>query len=353
MSTTVRTVRGDIGASELGRTLIHEHLMVDATGGFWTPPEPWKAPYRDTKVSADVAWLLREDPFCCWDNCLLDDVDATVDELKHFLSVGGRSIVDPTCDGMGRDPKALLKISERTGLQVVMGAGWYLGHSHPEWVKKASVERLTDHLLEEFQHGADGTDIRPGLLGEIGISSDFTDDEERCLRAAARAQVATGVPLMVHLPGWQRFGHRVLDVAAEEGVRPEAIVLCHMNPSGIDPDYQVALAKRGAWLEFDMVGMGFYYANEDGQSPAPEDDAIAIAHLHRSGFAGRVLLSHDVFLKSMWIRHGGNGFGYINRFFLDRLVRHGIEREVVEAMIDVHPSAVFTAAAAIVREKVS
>jgi phosphotriesterase-related protein len=342
----VMTVTGPLAASELGRTLIHEHLVVDATAGHWTPPEPWKQRYRDAKVTPDIAWVLREDPFCCLDNCTLDDVDGVVDELGHFLAAGGRSVVDATCEGMGRDPAALVEISRRTGLNIVMGAGWYLSKTHPDWVKDASIDQLTEHLLHDFEQGPDDTGVRPGLIGEIGVSAAFTRGEERCLRAAARAQVATGVPLMVHLPGWQRPGHRVLDIANEEGVRSEAVVLCHINPSDGDPDYQASLAARGAWLEFDMVGMGFYYADQDGQSPSADDDATAIARLVDAGYARQVLLSHDVFLKNMWTRYGGNGFGYVPLLFLDRLVRHGIPRPVAEAMIDQHPTTVFEAAAA-------
>jgi len=342
----VITVTGPISSSELGRTLIHEHLFVDATAGHWRPPEPWKQRYRDSKVSADIAWLLREDPFCVLDNCILDDVDGVVEELGHFLDVGGRTVVEATNETMGRDPAGLVEVSRRTGLNVVMGAGWYLSSTHPQWVTEASVEQLTDHLLNDLLEGPGDTGIRPGIIGEIGVSADFVPAEQRCLRAAARAQVLTGLPLVVHLPGWQRPGHQVLDMVMEEGVRPEAVILCHVNPSDRDPEYQEALAARGAWLEFDMVGMGFYYADQDGQSPSPEEDAAAIARLVRAGFGPQVLLSHDVFLKSMWTRHGGNGFGYVPYLFLDRLVRHGVERTVADAMIDQHPAAVFDAAAA-------
>lgn len=347
--TDVITVLGPVPSTALGRTLMHEHLVVDASAGHWSPPEPWKAKYRDAEVSADIAWVLREDPFCCRDNCVIDDVDGVVEELEPFLAAGGRTIVDPTCEGMGRDPAALVEVSRRTGLQVVMGAGWYLSQTHPAWVADASVEQLTEHLLADVEHGPDGSGIRPGLLGEIGISADFTASEERCLRAAARVQRRSGLPLMIHLPGWQRHGLRVLDVTAEEGVAPEAVVLCHVNPSDGDPDHQLALAERGAWLEFDMIGMGFYYADQDGQSPSPEDDATAIARLVAAGHGGQVLLSHDVFVKAMWTRHGGNGFGYIPHLFLDRLVRHGVDRAVAEAMIDAHPAAVFEAAATTAR----
>lgn len=344
--TAVMTVRGPVPSSRLGRTLMHEHLTVDATAWVWQPPEPWKAALRDRPVTPDVAWILREDPFASVDNCRLDDLDGVVAEVTGFVEDGGRSVVDPTCRGMGRRPDALVEVSRRTGLHVVMGAGWYLGRTHTDAVRRASVTELTEQLLTEIRDGVDGSGVRPGLLGEIGVSAEFTDSEQRCLRAAARAQVCSGLPLMVHLPGWERFGHRVLDLAEAEGVDPKAVVLGHMNPSGHDADYQRTLAARGAWLEFDMVGMGFYYADQDGQSPSPEDDARAIARLVQQGHGHQVLVSHDVFLKTMWTRYGGNGFAYIPRLFLPRLRRLGVDAELTVALLDDHPRAVFEAAAA-------
>ena len=74
--------------------------------------------------------------------------------------------------------------------------------------------------------------------------------------------------------------------------------------------------------------------------------AAAIARLVARGEGERVLLSHDVFLKSMWTRNGGNGFGYVPRLFLDRLVRHGVDPQVAAGMLDERPAAVFEAAAA-------
>jgi phosphotriesterase-related protein len=226
-----------------------------------------------------------------------------------------------------------------------MGAGWYIGRTHNDAVRAASVQQLTEHLLVEVTEGVDTTGVRPGILGELGISADFTDAEERCLRAAARAQAGTGLPLMVHLPGWDRYGHRVLDTAEAEGVDPNAVILCHMNPSGGDTDYQRTLAERGTWLEFDMTGMGFYYADQAGQSPSPDDDARAVALLVDHGHAGRVLLSHDVFVKIMWTRHGGNGFSFVQRLFLPRLQRLGVDRATAESLLTDNPREVFTAAA--------
>lgn len=88
--------------------------------------------------------------------------------------------------------------------------------------------------------------VKAGIIGEIGVSADFTSEEEKVLRGAARAQARTGAPLEVHLPGWERLAGRILDVVAEEGGDLTRTILCHMNPSGRDPEYQIDLASRGA-----------------------------------------------------------------------------------------------------------
>ena len=78
---------------------------------------------------------------------------------------------------------------------------------------------------------------------------------------------------MVHLPGWFRLGHDVLDIVEEEGGDPRHTVLCHMNPSFADLDYQTACAARGAFIEYDMIGMDYFYADQQVQCPSDEEDA--------------------------------------------------------------------------------
>ena len=237
--------------------------------------------------------------------------------------------------------RCLRRFAEQTGLQIVMGSGWYLERFHPPGLPGTSEEQLVSELIAEF--GADG--IRPGVIGEIGVSPDFTAAEHKSLRAAARAQRETGVPLFVHLPGWQRRAHEVLDIVCGEcGVPPAAVVLCHMDPSGEDGDYQSAVADCGVWLEFDMIGMPFTYPGE-GTSPPPDDTAQAIARLIRSGHAARLLLSHDVFLKSMLTAYGGNGFCYVPTLFARRLSDLGVPGEIATDLFTVNPARLFEAAA--------
>ncbi len=336
--TAVRTVTGDVDSADLGLVLPHEHLANDVSTAFRPSPDPQLRALLDAPVSPDLAWLLSDHPYENADNCRLDDDAAMSADLQRFADVGGRTVVDLTPPGIGRAPGRLRALSEATGVQVVMGSGWYLQATHPPHVATSTADQLAAELVAEF---TSGHDLRPGVIGEIGVSPAFTDDERTALRAACRAQREVGVPLFVHLPGWQRRAHEVLDVVLDsEGVDAGAVVLCHMDPSGEDRAYQLAVADRGAVLEFDMVGMGFDYPGE-GQSPSPTGTAAAVAALVAAGHGDRLLLSHDLFLKAMLSRHGGNGLAYVPVVFADRLRRSGLDDDAVTALMTDNPRALF------------
>ncbi len=341
----VMTVAGPIPAEAMGVTLMHEHLLNDCRCWWHRPKDPARARLACDPVHPGILGELRMDPFVNLSNCTLDDERLAIAELASVVALGGRTVVDPTCQGIGRDPRALLRISQATGLNVVMGGGFYLQASHPERVRGMTAAAIADEIVQEAMVGVAGSGIRIGLIGEIGISADFTPEEEKSLRGAAQAQRRTGLPLMVHLPGWFRHGHRVLDVAAEEGAALHHTVLCHMNPSAADPAYQVALARRGAFLEYDMIGMDFWYADQGVQCPSDEENARAIIALIAQGCGDRLLLSQDVFLKMMLTRNGGFGYGYLQRHFLPRLRRHGATEAQITQLMVANPRSVFEALA--------
>jgi len=337
----VETALGPVAASSLGIVLPHEHILNDCRC-WWNPPrEPERAHLATARVHPDILSDLRMDPFACLDNCALDDEALAVAELLAFRKAGGATVVDPTCRGIGRNPGALERVSRATGLNIVMGAGYYLESSHPPCVAAMSAEAIAQEIEAEADDGVDG--VRIGLIGEIGVSGDFTAAEEKSLRGAARAQARTGLPLMVHLPGWFRHGLRVLDVAGEEGADPRHTVLCHMNPSFDDPDYQLACAARGAFIEYDMIGMDYFYADQGVQCPSDDQTAHAIAGLVAAGAGDRILLSQDVFLKMMLTRHGGNGYAFVLRHFTPRLRRAGVPEAAIRAMLTDNPRALFDA----------
>jgi phosphotriesterase-related protein len=339
----VMTVRGPVPVDQLGMTLMHEHIFNDCRC-WWHAPKTRERQYlAESFVCIEILGELRQDPFVNRHNITLDDEPLAIAELTAFAAEGGRTVVEPTCQGIGRDPRALRRVSEATGLNIVMGAGYYLGSSHPEKVAAMTAEQIADEIVREATQGVDGSDVKIGLIGEIGVSSDFTAGEEKSLRGAAQAQVRTGLPLMVHLPGWFRLGHRVLDVVAEEGGDLRHTVLCHMNPSHDDQPYQQELAVRGAFIEYDMIGMDFFYADQEVQCPSDEEAARAIVKLVEAGYTDQILLSHDVFLKMMLTRYGGNGYAYIPRHFLPRLRRHGLNEAILNQMMQDNPRSVFRA----------
>lgn len=345
---TVQTIAGPVDASELGMTLMHEHTTQDLSEALHPGARDFSFQLAGVKASAANAWLLREDPYSCADNCRLDDEDATAEELGHYARAGGRTLVDNST-GASRDPGALLRLARRTGLTIVMGSGWSLAHGNDHSLENESTERLASELVAEHRNGLplpDGSRTRPGIIGEIGVGPRFTRSEEMTLVAASIAQPQVGVPLLIHLPGWQRRGHDVLDIVLAQGVESSAVVLCHMDPSGKDRTYQRELADRGVWLEFDMIGMLCNFPGE-GQSPSVEDTAEAVHGLITDEHGPRLLLSHDVFLKGMWTRHGGNGYGFVPTAFLPRLVELGTPAAMARSLLTANPASLFRAAAAV------
>jgi phosphotriesterase-related protein len=335
------TVLGPVSTAALGMTLMHEHVLNNCRCWWNRPKEKARSRLACEPVNPGILGELRMDPFVNLDNLSLDDERLAAAELALAADEGCRTVVDPTCRGIGRNPEALVRIARATGLNIIMGGGYYLEASHPPALAAMSEDDIAAEITRDATEGVNGTGVRIGLIGEIGVSADFTPAERKSLRGAARAAHATGLPLMVHLPGWVRHGGRVLDIVEEEGADPRRTVLCHMNPSHDDPAYQEALAARGAFIEYDMIGMDFWYADQGAQCPSEEENARAIARLVARGFASHLLLSQDVFLKMMLTRHGGFGYAYLQRHFLPRLLRHGVPPSAIQTMMIANPCRLF------------
>jgi phosphotriesterase-related protein len=342
-ASTVQTVLGPVQPDALGVTSMHEHIFLDSTGAWPDTVTVGEArgELRDKPVTIEILGQLRVDPFASLDNMRLTDERVQAEEIQFFAAAGGKTLVDPTGRGNGRKVSSLKSVSERTGVNIIAATGWYLEPSHPPEVKKLPVPQLRDIMVEEVTVGIEGSAIRAGIIGEIGISREFTAQEERVLRASAQAQHSTGVPLMVHLPSCGQYGGRVLDIVAEEGGDLRSTILCHMSWEVDDLEYQERLLGRGCWLEYDMLGMDFFYPNDQDQAPCDRENIRAIASLVRAGYGDRLLLASDVFMKIMLRHYGGNGYDYVLRHFVPRLRRAGVAAEEVTALLVDNPRHVF------------
>src|SRR5829696_5997391 len=141
------TVLGALPAETLGITLMHEHILNDCRCWWHRPTGPERMHLATEPVNMGIIGELRMDPFVNVHNCALDDEPLAISELGAFASQGGRTVVDPTCRGIGRNPEALARISEATGLNIVMGAGYYLQSSHPPEVRTMSADAIADVIV--------------------------------------------------------------------------------------------------------------------------------------------------------------------------------------------------------------
>ncbi|MGN6753347.1 MAG: phosphotriesterase family protein [Intrasporangium sp.] len=339
--TTVMTVTGPVDSGDLGTTLTHEHIFNDVSS-WWTEthshgwdPEDFAA----HPVTMDILWDLKHDPFGNRPNLRLDDEPLAVEEVGRYASLGGTTIIDATGLGLGRDLARLQRVSRQAGVQIIAGTGFYLDGAQPEDVKGLAPEQIAEIIVRDVESGEDG--IRPGIIGEIGVSADFTPAERASLEGALIAQREVHLPVEVHLPGWFRRANEVLDLAEQHGVDPAHIVLCHMGPSGADLDYQEGLLRRGAWVQYDMIGMEVFYADQDVQCPSDEENATRLCRLAERGHLGRLLISQDIFVKSLLRRYGGPGYGHILQYFVPRLRRLGMTEADVHHLLTTNPRTLF------------
>ncbi len=339
--TQVMTVRGLIDSAELGVTLTHEHIINDVSSWWQASTSPGLDPHQfaEAPVTMDLLWDLKQDPFGNKDNCRLQDIEVAVAEVARFADLGGGTIVETTGLGIGRDLAGLREVSERTGVHIVAGTGYYLEGSQPDWLGSASEEEIAEVIRADLAAGEGG--VRPGIIGEIGVGQDFTPAERKSLAAACAVQTSTRLPMQIHLPGWFRLGDEVLDFVEQRGVDPNHVILCHMNPSGSDPNYQKHVMDRGAWVQYDMIGAELFYADQGVQCPSEEDTARYLTVLVEDGYIGRLLMSSDIFLKSLLRCYGGPGYAHILQYFLPRLHRHGLDQAAGQQLTITNPRRIF------------
>jgi len=305
----IMTVNGAIPKEALGVTTPHEHALIDISNqypGDRTPQNPgWTE-----KVSRKYYDRLMKDPYALCDNLRLDDRETAIAEVARFAKAGGKTFVDVTTPCIGRDVRFLKRLAEKTGLNVVAACGFYTADAHPARIASMGVEEIADELTGEILVGIDGTDVRAGVIGEIGTSQTLYDAEIKVLRAAAVAHGRTGTPVMVHLNPWAKHALEVIDILESGGVAPERICLCHLDVL-LDLDDMRAVLKRGAYVEFDNFGKEFTSGSAYGRFPSDAERLEALYRLVDDGYSSRLLASCDVCLKNLLTVHGGPGYAHV------------------------------------------
>lgn len=339
---TIVTVMGPVSSESLGVVLPHEHTFLDLSCLWHAPRDGGRQWLIDKPVSNDIYTILSEDPYHSKDNLHLDDEDAVAEELISFREAGGNAVIDLSTLTIGPYPQELRDLSTRTGLHIVAGTGFYVQRAHPTWVRDASWEQLYEHMLRDLRDGIKESNIRAGIIGELGTSSPVHPDEMKVLRAAAAVQREYPVGINVHLSIFASEGLKVLDALEAYGADLSRVALSHIDEN-LDLAYHLALAERGVFMEFDTWGSECRFQDSNTREPTDNERMVAFQELAERGYMAQLLLSQDVCTKMQWHRHGGRGYDHILRLIVPRLRQSGFSDGDIEQMMVVNPVRLLTA----------
>jgi phosphotriesterase-related protein len=353
---TVMTVRGPVAASELGPVLPHEHVFIDLNLYVEELGRFKELPIVDDPVDLSTLKTVRNDPYSNRDNCVLDDPELMIEELMEFKNAGGGTVVDLTNADLGPQPEKLKLVSERTGLNIVLGNGHYVSFGQPPELASWDIQTIENRLVDEIENGFGDTGIRPGIIGEIGTTMPIHPDEEKVLRAAARAHHRTGLTITVHVHPPTRGGFEVLDILAQEEVDLTRVVLGHVDTALAHDDiditeaieYHKQLAERGPYIEYDLCGNSNLFS--DGAHswwfPSDRERCKGLAALIEAGFGEQLLISQDVGHKFYLSSFGGWGFAHVLTLFKGMMERAGISEEWHNRITHDNPRRMLTGVAA-------
>jgi phosphotriesterase-related protein len=331
------TVLGEVNPDSLGVVLPHEHLLWDQK--CWGHPAPQELGDREEfskPVSLENRGKVVYHCFDYFDNLCQTDVEVAVAEARLFRYAGGGTICDVSSAGLGRDPKALYRIAVDTGLHIIMGSALYVAGSWTEEEKKRSPQDIKKVLLGEFLDGVGPMKVKPGVLGEVGISDIRNPHEVKSLQGSAMAQKQIGCPILIHTPIWEKDGNAILDVLQEAGADPRRVALSHLDPTMADYDYADSLAKRGSYIVYDQFGM-YLMSTEGIMIPSDNERITTLKEQIRRGNLKNILISQDVCFKILLTRWGGHGYAHILENIVPRLRREGISEEQIHTILVENP----------------
>jgi len=309
----VNTVAGLISPNELGKTLMHEHIQFGFGG--------WYANETITPYNREA--------------CIKTALDF-IGELKTY---GIQTIIDATPNDCARDPELLKEISQKTEIHIICSTGLYCeADGAPGYFKFRDMVtgdctgEIFELFTKEITHGIGTTGIKPGVIKVATSNGQITSYEEKVLRAAARAQKETGIPIMTHTGGASTMGVEQVDLLVSEGVDPKKIVIGHVSGSG-DIQYHLTIMKKGPFIAFDRLGLPVY-GND-------ELSAACVIGLIGIGYEHQIMLSQD----NVWYFLGRTPInvrpGYIFNDFIPALKKAGVTDDKINTITNKNPERLF------------
>jgi phosphotriesterase-related protein len=320
----IPVVGGEVDATQLGRTLMHEHIFIRT-------PE------------------LQE----AWPGFMGFDEEAAVADahakLTAIKAAGIDTIVDMTAPGLGRQVKRVARAVDGAGLQVIVVTGYYTYTDLPFPMQYNGPGRLfnndpddaflVDLFVRDIEEGIEGTDIRAGVVKCCTDEPGVTPDIERLIRAVAKTHLRTDVPIMTHTHAKSRRGLDQQRILREEGVDLRRVLIGHSNETS-DVDYLKEVLDAGSYLGFDRCGLKI-----DEPLEAQQETLVALC---KAGYAGQIVLSQDYNCAWDWTPREGLAaalpewsFDYVQGTLIPGLLENGVTQDQVDQMMLRNPMAFF------------
>jgi phosphotriesterase-related protein len=336
----VQTVLGVIDRADMGITLPHEHVLIDSMFMYVEPRIVSDKRIAREKISLRNLGWVRYNWTQNLDNVAMYDEDVAAAELAHFATAGGKTVADPTNIGLGRDPLALARISRRSGVNIIMGSGHYLGVTHPPDVKVRDEESISAEIAKDIFEGVGSTNVKAGFIGEIGCTYPMMEDERKCLRAAVAAQRDTGAMLMVHPGRDPQSPFEIVDVVQGAKGDLSRTIICHVDRTCTDRGWLGELAATGVYIEYDLFGneSSYYPPNPKVDMPSDAQRMDLVLWHFENGLQRRVLLSHDIATKHRLREYGGVGYDHLITNIIPRLTRRGLKPDDIDMLFVRNPS---------------
>ena len=303
MTKALFTTLGPRTRDQLGMILPHEHIYVDLR----TPDQPGYA----SGEAADVVALMAP-------------------EIAKIKALGITALVECTTGGVGRRADFDLAVSLATHFPIVVPTGNYREPWIPEWVKTATEAELEAWMLRELTERFDEADYRAGWIKLSAGDEGITPLEAKILRAATRAAIQTGAVIGSHtIKG--RVVMDQLDIIEAEGGSASRFISIHTQAEK-DFALNLAVAERGAWIEYDNIG----YVEDAELEPL-------ILKVLAADRGGQLLLSHDMGWYDPAKPGGGTPkpYTHLSTVMLPRLRGAGVDEATIHLLTHANPFEAF------------
>jgi len=335
MEQYIRTVCGDIDVTQIKSVLVHEHII-------WDIIQPNKNQIK-TPIEYNNRWQTNYETNLNAENSFQNNINIATEELNILKSYGGDLIVDQSTHGIGRDPLSLYKISKNTKMNIVAAAGTYCSNYLKNEIKSLNIDQLVDRFTSEIETGIEQTNIKAGIIGEIGCSDSLDNFEKNALIAAAKTHKITGAAISVHPGKKPESPFRLINILENERVDISKVAICHIDRTYPNGNRVEELLRKGVFVEWDFFGIeqSYYWM---GEVDLPNDNKrlSLIRQFVDKGYASQILISQDICTKTRLRQWGGHGYGHILRNVVPLMKKFGFEASLINQLLRENPLRLLT-----------